>query len=157
MKKQFIFSILCGVLLLLASCQDSDSIGDYQSIPQVYESCPGGCGEKLSCEGQLVSVWGYLDQHNIFDNADGEHGDQRFLIAQQLDSQGFAQGKRIEVYPPQGGDNAPLFEALSAVDASQRILITGLAGGFDAPTNLDCQKMITLDIEGESSVKLEQE
>lgn len=157
MKNRFLFTLLCGMLFLLAGCQDTASIGEYQSIPRLYESCPGECGAQLACEGQLVKVWGYLDQHNIFANAQNNNEVERFLIAQQLDDQGFAQGNRIEVYPPQGEDNTQLFELLNQVDESQKLFITGTAGGFDAPTNLACQKMITLDIDGEPSVKIDQE
>jgi hypothetical protein len=148
-------TMLFGMLLLLSSCRETGPIGEYQSITQLYDSCPGNCGEQLPCEGQLVKVWGYLDEHNIFDKSQSDHETERFLIAEQLDNQGFASGKRIEVYPPQNRDNAVLFGKFNGVDVSSRILVAGTVKGFDAPTNLSCQRLISLEIQGEGNVIIE--
>lgn len=143
------------MMLLLSSCKEIGSIGEYKSIPQLYDSCPGKCGEQLACEGQLVKVWGYLDQHNIFDNSQSDHEVERFLIAEQLDSQGFGKGKGIEVYPFQGGNTASLFAKLNEVEESSRIFITGIVKGYDAPTNFTCERLISLEIQGEDNVNIE--
>lgn len=149
-------TMLFGMLLLLASCKETGPIGEYQSITQLYASCPGNCGEQLACEGQPVKVWGYLDEHNIFDNSQGDHETERFLIAEQLDPQGFASGKRIEVYPPKDKNNAVLFGKFNGIDVSSRILVAGTVKGYDAPTNLSCQRLINLEIQGEDNVNIEQ-
>ena len=154
--KTIFTTTLFGLILLLSSCKETGPIGEYQSITQLYDSCPGNCGEQLACEGQLVKVWGYLDELNIFDNSQSDHETERFLIAEQLDSQGFASGKRIEVYPPQGSDNALLFGKFNGVDVSSRILVAGTVKGYDAPTNLSCQRLISLEIQGEDNLSIEQ-
>ena len=77
-KKLVLITMLCGIVLLLASCKGTGSIGEFQSITHLYQSCPGKCGEQLACEGQLVNVWGYLDEHNVFDNPQSDHGIERF-------------------------------------------------------------------------------
>jgi hypothetical protein len=96
-----------------------------------------------------------LDEHNIFDKSQSDHETERFLIAEQLDNQGFASGKRIEVYPPQDRNNAVLFGKFSEVDKSSRILVAGTVKGFDTPTNLSCQRLISLEIQGEGNVIIE--
>ena len=83
-QKLILIAILSGVMLLLSSCKESGSIGEYQSVTQLYDSCPGKCGEQLTCENQLVKVWGYLDQHNIFDKPQSDLEVDRFLIAEKL-------------------------------------------------------------------------
>lgn len=148
-------AMLIGMMLLLSSCKETGSIGEYQSIPQLYDSCPGKCGELLDCEGQTVNVWGFLDQHNIFDKPQSDQVKARFLIAERLDAQGFGDGKKIEVYPPQDGNNVSLFDKLNEASESSRILITGNVKGYDAPTNLSCQRLISLEIQGEGDVNIE--
>jgi hypothetical protein len=156
LRTQIIFiAMLCGMMFLLASCKEAGSIGDYQSIPQLYKSCPGKCGEPLACEGQPVKVWGYLDKNNIFANAQSGGERDRFLIAEQLDSQGFGKGKVIEVYPSQVRDNRDLFDKLNNVDGTAKILVVGNVKGYDAPTNLSCQRLISLEIQGEESVNIQ--
>lgn len=153
---KIIFTImLFGMLLLLTNCKETGPIGEYRSITQLYDSCPGNCGEQLACEGQLVKVWGYLDEHNIFDNSQSDFETERFLIAEQLDPQGFAKGKRIEVHPPQDRNNAVLFGKFEGVDKSSKILVAGNVKGYDAPTNLSCQRLINLEIQGEEDVRIE--
>jgi hypothetical protein len=154
-QKLVFITMLCGMILLLSSCKEAGPIGEYQSINQLYNSCPGKCGESLACENQPVKVWGYLDQHNIFDESQSDHETERFLIAEQLDSQGFAKGKRIEVYPPQDRNNTLLFGKFNAVDKSSKILVVGIVKGYDAPTNLSCQRLISLEIQGEDNVIIE--
>ena len=117
--------------------------------------CPGKCGEQLTCENQLVKVWGYLDQHNIFDKSQSDLEVDRFLIAGQLDSQGYGKGKVIEVNPPQVTNNAALFEKLNQAEESSKILVAGTVKGYDAPTNLSCERLISLDIQGEDNVNIE--
>ena len=154
-QKIVFITMLFGMILLLSSCKETGPIGEYQSITQLYDRCPGNCGEQLTCEGQPVKVWGYLDEHNIFDKSQSDHETERFLIAEQLDNQGFASGKRIEVYLPQDRDNAVLFGKFNGVDVSSRILVAGTVKGFDAPTNLSCQRLISLEIQREGNVIIE--
>ena len=153
-KTIYIITLL-GLILLLSSCRETGPIGEYQSITQLYASCPGDCGEQLACECQLVKVWGHLDEHNIFDNSQSHHETERFLIAEQLDSQGFAKGVRIEVYPPQDRNNAVLFDKFNGVDKSSKMLVAGTVKGFDAPKNLSCQRLISLEIQEEDNVSIE--
>lgn len=154
--QKFVFiTILCWMMLILSSCKETDSIGEYQSITQIYNGCPGKCGEKLVCEGQLVKVWGYLDQHNVFDNSQSDLEIERFVIAGQLDAQGFGDGKVIEVYPPQERNNAGLFDKLNEFEGSSKILVAGTIKGFDAPTNFTCERLISLEIQGEEDVNIE--
>jgi len=143
-------------MLLLSSCGEAGSIGEYQSVTQLYNSCPGKCGEQLACEGQLVNVWGYLDEHNVFEHSQSDYEIERFLIAERLDSQGFGKGKVIEVYPSQGRNNADLFDKVNEVEESSRIFITGTVKGYDAPTNITCERLISLEIQGEDNVDIDQ-
>ncbi|MGW8225187.1 MAG: hypothetical protein ACWGOY_05615 [Anaerolineales bacterium] len=154
-QKLVFIAMLLGIMLLLSGCQDTGSIGEYQSTPQLYASCPGECDEKLACEGEKVKVWGYLDAHNVFAPAQSPQEAERFLIAEKLDDQGFAKGKRIEVTPPQGENNAALFEKLEGAGSSSKILLTGIVSGYDAPTNLTCQRLIRLEIQGEEDLDIE--
>lgn len=153
--KLVFIAMLLGMILLLSSCKESGSIGEYQSTSQLYDNCPGKCGEQLACEGQLVKVWGYLDAHNIFDQSQSDQESARFVIAERLDAQGFGDGKKIEVYPPQDGNNVSLFDKLNEASESSKILITGNVKGYDAPTNLSCQRLISLEIQGEEDVNIE--
>lgn len=152
--KSVFLAILLGMLVLLSSCKETGSIGEYQSIPQLYDSCPGNCGEQLACEGHLVKVWGYLDAHNIFDQSHNDQESARFVIAEELDDQGFAKGRRIEVTSPQDGNNVSLFDKFNEASESSKILITGNVKGYDAPTNLSCQRLISLKIQGEEDVNI---
>lgn len=154
-QKLIMIMMLCGIGLFLSSCKETGSIGEYQSVAQLYDSCSGKCGEQLACENQLIKVWGYLDEYNIFDSSQSDHETERFLIAERLDAQGFGKGKVIEVYPPQGRNNAGLFDKLESADNSSKILVTGIVKGYDAPTNLTCQRLISLEIQGEEDVNLE--
>ena len=61
----------------------------------------------------------------------------------------------IEVNPPQVTNNAALFEKLNQAGESSKILVTGTVKGYDAPTNLSCEKLISLDIQGEDNVNIE--
>ena len=154
-QKLTFIAILCGVMLFLSSCKGTGSIGEFQSITQLYDTCPGKCGEQLACEGQLVKVWGYLDEHNIFDNSQSDHEIERFLIAERLDAQGFGSGKVIEVFPPQGRNNTSLFDKLIEAEESSKTLVAGTVIGYDAPTNLTCERLISLEIQGEDNVNIE--
>ena len=147
--------IFFGIVLLFSSCRDTGSIGEFHSIPQLYDSCPGKCGEQLACEGQLASVWGYLDKHNIFADPQSAHENERFLIAERLDDKGFGKGKVIEVIPPRGGNITGLFEKLNAAENSSRIFVAGTVKGFDAPTNLSCKRLISLEIQGAENINTE--
>jgi hypothetical protein len=146
--------LLCGSALLLTSCKETDSVGEFQSIQELYKSCSGECGQQSTCEGQVVKVWGYLDQYNTFDKRQSNYETERFLIAEQLDSQGLGKGKYIEVFPPQAGNNASLFDKLKTAKTSSKILITGIAIGSDAPTNFTCDRLISLEIQGENSIEV---
>lgn len=143
------------MVLLLSGCKETGSIGEFQSITHLYQNCPGKCGEQLACESQLVNVWGYLDEHNVFDHSQSDQGSERFLIAEQLDSQGFGKGKVIEVYPPQGGNNTGLFDKLNGADRASKIFVAGTVKGYDVPTNFACERLIGLAILGENNVNIE--
>ena len=152
MQKLFFILLLCGIMLLPASCKEAGPVGEFQSIQGLYNSCSGECWQPLPCEGQVVRVWGYLDQYNIFDKRQGDVASERFFIAEKLDSQGLGKGKSIEVIPPQAENNAPLFDKLNAAKISSKILVTGTVVSFDAPTNFTCERLISLEIQGDNSV-----
>ena len=153
--RKLLFSILLLLFIFgLSSCSDSGSIGEYQSVPGVYTSCPGECGQPLICEGQTVKVWGYLDAHNIFENPESASEKARFVIAGALDAQGFGQREVIEVIPPQDEDNEDLFNQLVLAGSSSQVFITGVVAGYDAPTNITCRRLISLQIDGENSVEI---
>ena len=154
MRKWSFASRFIVMLLLVVSCNRSNAIGDYQSAGDLFKNCPGECGEAMACDGQLVKVWGYLDTHNIFDGSQGDEV-ERFFIAEKLDPQGFGDGQVIEVHLLQGKDNTSLFEQFTAVQEPQKIFVTGTLKGYDAPTNLTCEKMLILEVEDASQVTLE--
>jgi hypothetical protein len=152
MRKYLPFLLLLLFVFVLSSCSDTGSIGEYQSVPGLYDSCPGECGQPLTCEGQTVNVWGYLDAHNVFEKPGSASEKARFVIAGALDAQGFGQGDVIEVIPPEEQDNQGLFDKLAEIDSSSQLLINGVVAGYDAPTNITCRRLISLAIDGENSV-----
>lgn len=154
-KTDIIFAnLIVLMLLLIAGCHSSNPIGEYQSMKDLYANCPGDCGEVLPCEGQEVMVWGYLDIHNIFDAAQGNEV-ARFLIAENLDAQGFGDGKVIEIRLPETEDLSNLFNQLNNAPGNQKVFVTGIVGSFDAPTNLTCRKMMTISIQNIDQVSFE--
>lgn len=154
MRKLLLSILLLIFVFVLSSCSDSGSIGEYQSVTGLYNSCPGECGQSLSCEGQTVKVWGYLDAHNIFEKPESATEKARFVIAGALDAEGFALGDMIEIIPSQEQDTQGLFDQLANVDSSSQLLINGVVAGFDAPTNITCRRLISLAINGENSVEI---
>lgn len=56
---------------------------------------------------------------------------------------------------PQGKNNDGMFEKLEGAGTSSKILLTGIVRGYDAPTNLSCERLISLEIQEEEDVNLE--
>ena len=158
MRREFQLSVLVILLSLLllifTGCSTKDSIGEFQSVTGLYESCPGECGSPSTCEGKPAKVWGYLDVHNVFEDPQGGNEKARFVIAGELDDQGFGTGKVIEVIPNQESDQSALFDKLETIDATSKVFTTGTVTGYDAPTNLSCERLISLEIDGENSVEI---
>ena len=116
------------------------------SLGELETRCglPAACGTPITCQGQTVSLRGYVDPANIFSK-------KRFP---QVPYEKFRlvdhQGHAIEIWA-EAGDNDAIFEKL-AERSSDHVVVTGKLAAFDMPITSGCQKGIKLLIHDASQI-----
>lgn len=145
---KFLYSgFLLVMIIFLSSCGKDEldfSNGDYYEVKDVIDSanCDADCGQIADCEGEVVMVRGKLDAGNI--NASN---DQFYLIDANDED------KTMEVKVMEDISEA-VFQKLLG-NGGEIFKINGELEGFDAPTNLNCQRMFFLKVNDASHVEIE--
>jgi hypothetical protein len=124
-------------------------LAEYLSLEELYKVChaPGGCGEKMACEGQIARVKGYIDYDNVFDKRNyPQLPYEKFKIDD-------AKGKSIEVWVL-SNDSKEIFEEIynNKVFPEKMAFIKGILAGFDMPIMGTCRRGLAINIKEASDI-----
>ncbi len=126
--------IVLFFLVLLSGCSKKLldlSAGNY-ALSELLNSknCDSKCWQQAACEGEMVSVYAYLDQDNIDKEQksfvlDGMRGGIQVFVADSILDE--------------------VFEKLNA-NSNKMFLVKGIITGYDAPSNFVCERRFSMKI-----------
>jgi hypothetical protein len=142
---------LIGISILLASCSKLDNPKDELSIEQFYAYCntvENACGIPLNHEGEYVTVIGYIQALNTFEE------ENRFQLFQSPS----ISSARVEIHVTEN-KNSIFKEIDKHIDNENmenftRFKVTGKIIGIDLPTNGNCNRSPFLELNSTWDIKV---
>ncbi len=140
-------TIICLFVISCAMGSQISKVKQAISLQALETLCrlPAPCGTPLTCHGEAVTIWGYVDPGNIFSR---QHWPripyEKFKVVDH-------RGRAIEVWT-QAGDNRPIFDKL-AQRPTDRIVVSGNLAAFDMPITGQCNQGMKVLIHDASQIE----
>ncbi len=135
MKNKFL--VLLSIVALLSSCKKKLDLNssEHFGVKEFLSSknCEADCGNVAACEGQTVKLIGVVVEDSKNTN------NHSFQIVDENDSE-----YTIDVIVNTQIE-AAVFALVTSLEG-KKVKIEGIADGFDMPTNLNCERGISLKL-----------
>ncbi|MDD5570456.1 MAG: hypothetical protein PHD97_04780 [Bacteroidales bacterium] len=119
-------------------CKSKKALAEYKSIGDIQKANQGPCQKKLECEDKPIKIKGYVDYGNVYFKSPSSY-DKFFLKDKENNT--MIEVKTIAT------DNTPIFDKLKQGNGEKILYITGIAVGFDAATNNNCKRVLSITID----------